>query len=256
MPLALVTGATGGIGLVISGLLAERKHDLVLVARRAAELERIAESLRTTHGITVHTIASDLGTVGAAESLADALAARGLAVDVLVNNAGIGQYGRYVETDAAQEAQMVQLNVVALTTLTKRLLPGMVQRRRGRVLNVASTAAFFPGPLMAVYYATKAYVLSLSEALSEETAGTGVTVTALCPGPTATGFQAESGMQTSRLLKLSSMLPVEEVARQGVLGMLAGRRVVVPGVMNKGMVAMRRLVPTALQLKLVKIAQG
>jgi uncharacterized protein len=256
MPLALVTGATGGIGLVIAELLAARKHDLVLVARRQAELNRIAESLRTTHGVTVHTIASDLGTLGAADALADALESRGLVIDVLVNNAGIGQYGRYVDIDAAHEAQMVQLNVVALTALTKRMLPGMVARRRGQVLNVASTAAFFPGPLMAVYYATKAYVLSLSEALSEETAGTGVTVTALCPGPTATGFQAESGMQTSRLLKLSSMLPVEEVARQGVDGMLAGRRVVVPGVMNKGMVAMRRIIPTALLLKMVRLAQG
>ncbi|MCU0636329.1 MAG: SDR family oxidoreductase [Gemmatimonadaceae bacterium] len=256
MSLALVTGATGGIGLDVARLLAAREHDLVLVARRAQELERLAAELQQAHGVTVHHIASDLGAPGAADALADTLAARGLVVDILVNNAGIGQYGLYAATDAAQEAQMVQLNVVALTALTKRLLPGMVQRRRGHVLNVASTAAFFPGPLMAVYYATKAYVLSLSEALSEETRGTGVSVTALCPGPTATGFQAEAKMQESRLLKVAAMLPVAEVARQGVEGMFAGRRVVVPGIANKVMVAMRRLTPTGVLLRLVRAAQG
>lgn len=256
MPLALITGASGGIGLEAARLLAARRHDLVLVARRQSELERIAAELSRAHGITTHVIAADLGRPGAADVLADTLAERGLVIDVLVNNAGIGQYGAYVSTDAAQEATMVQLNIVALTALTKRLLPGMVTRRSGRVLNVASTAAFFPGPLMAVYYASKAYVLSLSEALAEEVVGTGVTVTALCPGPTATGFQAEAKMEESRLLKLSVMLPVTEVARQGVEGMFAGRRVVVPGIANKVMIASRRLAPSGLLARLVKLAQA
>jgi uncharacterized protein len=256
MSFALITGASGGIGQEAAALLAARTHDLILVARRQVELDRIAAELTANHRITVHTVAIDLAVHGAADQLADTIAQRGWIVDILINNAGVGQYGRYVETDAAHEARMVQLNVNALTTLTKRLLPGMVERRYGRVLNVASTAAFFAGPLMSVYYATKAYVLSYSQALAEEMRGTGVSVTTLCPGPTATGFQAKANMQASRPLKLSVMLPVEAVARQGIDGMFAGRRVVIPGIANRVMVASRRVVPTGLLLKMVKAAQG
>jgi short-subunit dehydrogenase len=256
MPLALVTGASGGIGLETARLLAARRHDLVLVARRAAELERLGADLTAAHGVTVTSLATDLGVPGAADALADQLDARALAVDVLVNNAGVGQFGPFVEADAAQQAGMVELNVVALTTLTRRLVPAMVRRGQGRLLNVASTAAFFPGPLMAVYYATKAYVLSLSEALAEELRGTGVTVTALCPGPTLTGFQAQAGLEDSQFFKAAATVSVEEVARQGVDGLFAGTGVVVPGAMNKLMVASRRLAPPGLTARLVKLAQS
>ena len=162
---------------------------MVLVARSADRLASLASELSRAHGVNATVLAQDLSAPDAVEVIAGELAARQLTIDILVNNAGFGAYGPFATTPADEEARMLQVNVVALTMLTKRLLPAMIERRHGRVLNVASTAAFQPGPLMAVYYASKAYVLSLSEALSNETSGTGVTVTCLCPGPTETGFQ-------------------------------------------------------------------
>jgi uncharacterized protein len=252
-PLALVTGASSGIGLETARELAARGHDLVLVARSEARLATLAAELATQHRAQAHVIALDLAQPGAADRLADDINRRGLQVDVLVNNAGFGLFGRHVDTVLASEQQMIDVNITALTRLTKRLLPAMAARGHGRILNVASTAAFQPGPYMAVYYATKAYVLSYSEALAEELAGSGVSVTALCPGPTASGFQDAAAMQSSALVKGKRLPSAAEVAAYGVRSLLAGRRVAVPGLMNRLMVQSVRFTPRRLVTRIVAL---
>src|SRR3954447_6416423 len=218
---ALITGASSGIGLDLARLFAKDGCDVVLVARSEGKLRELAAELERDCGVTAHVIALDLARPNAAEALVQRLPAD---VDVLVNNAGFGVAGPFVETDLAKELEMIQVNIVALTQLTKLLLPKMVARRRGRVLNVASTAAFQPGPLMAVYYATKAYVLSFSEAIADELRDSGVTVTALCPGPTETGFAAVAGMDQTRLFTLMKPMTSAEVAKKGYEAMKRGRR--------------------------------
>lgn len=250
---ALVTGASGGIGLELARLFAAGGYDLVLVARSAGKLEELAAELRDRHGVAARALEMDLARPESPEELYRDLAGAGVLVDVLVNNAGFATYGAFVETDLGKELEELQLNVVTLTHLTKKFLPGMMARRRGGVLNVASTAAFQPGPLMAVYYATKAYVLSFSEALAEELRGTGVTVSALCPGPTGTGFQRRAAMEESKLV--SGMLPMADaasVARAGYEGFRAGKRIVIPGLLNKLGVQSIRVSPRALATRLVK----
>jgi short-subunit dehydrogenase len=191
---ALITGASGGIGLDLARLFAEGGYDVVLVARTESKLKELATELASKHGVSARAVAADLADPAAPAQLMERLKAEGVQVDVLVNNAGYGGYGTFAETELDAELKMIQLNISALTALSKAVLPGMLARKSGRILNVASTAAFQPGPLMAVYYATKAYVLSFSEALANETKGTGVTVTCLCPGPTKTGFQQQAKM--------------------------------------------------------------
>jgi len=206
MPTALITGATSGIGLELASLAAQDRHDLVLVARQRERLESVGRGLAEEYGVRVSVLPKDLSDPSTPPQIGRDLAARGIAVDVLVNNAGFGVYGLFAETEIDRELEMIQVNVVALTHLTKLILAGMLARRLGRILNVASTAAFQPGPLMAVYYATKAYVLSFSEALANETAGTGVTVTTLCPGPTPTGFAERAGS-----LRNQESLPITRI---------------------------------------------
>ena len=254
-PVALVTGATGGIGYELAKLLAAGGHDLILVARREEDLRRVAAEFVARHGVEVSTIPADLSGAGAAERVVAAAGGPERRVDVLVNNAGFAVYGPFVETDAAAELAMIGVNVVTLTHLTKLLVPGMRRRGRGRVLNVASTAAFLPGPLMTVYYATKAYVLSFSEGLAEELRGTGVTVTALCPGPTETGFQRRAAMEDSKLISGRRIAAAETVARAGYVGLMRGQRVVVPGLVNRVTVQVPRLVPRAVMARLVRRAQ-
>ena len=252
---ALITGASGGIGLELARLFAAGGYDLVLVARSTAKLEELAGELRK-HGGAVRVLAKDLARPESPEEVFRELEAAGVAVDVLVNNAGFATYGPFVEIDLGRELEELQLNVVTLTHLTKKLLPGMLARRRGGVLNLASTAGFQPGPLMAVYYATKAYVISFSEALAEEMSGTGVTVSVLCPGPTATGFQRRAGMEASKLF--SGVLQVADaaaVARAGYEGFRAGKRIVIPGLINKIGVQSIRVSPRALATKMVKRMQ-
>lgn len=253
-PLALVTGASSGIGLELARLLAADGHDLVLVARSRARLEELARGF-ALKGAQAHVIAADLAAPQAPAAIVAELRERGLTVDILVNNAGYGLFGAFSETEWKAELDMIQLNVVALVELTKRLLPGMVERKRGRVLNVASTAAFQPGPLMAIYYATKAFVLSFSEAIAEELDGTGVTVTALCPGPTKTGFQAGAKMEASKLVRGKSIDGPEEVARVGYQALKAGRRFVVPGAKNKMLAQSVRFLPRNTITRMVKKAQ-
>lgn len=228
----LLTGASSGIGLELARLAAQDGKDVILVARSREKLLALAEELTVAHGVRATVIVADLGAPEGARQLYDEVASQGLTVDILINNAGYGLTGPYLQTDGADELAMIRLNVMALTELTKLFLPAMVQRGRGRIMNVASVAAFMPGPYMAIYYATKAYVLSYSEALAKELAGTGVTVTALCPGPLLTGFQERARMQISTMMK-AMLTDVRYVARTGYSAMMKGRTVVVPGLLNR-----------------------
>lgn len=253
-PVALVTGGSAGLGAELADLLARDGYPVVLVARREAELARVAAGLRARHGATVETIVADLSQPEAAAAVVDALRDRGLRVGVLVNNAGFGGSGPFATSDRDHELAMIAVNVVALTHLTKLLLPPMVAAGQGRILNVASTAAFQPGPLMAVYFATKAYVLSFSEAIAAELRGSGVTVTALCPGPTATGFAARSGMGDSRLFQGAGVGDARRVAAAGYAGMRAGKAIVVPGRGNWALTQAVRVLPRGLLARTMRRA--
>jgi len=250
-PLALVTGASSGIGADLARELARDGHDLVLAARRVEPMQALAQEL-AVHGAGSTVLAADLAQPGAAARLANEIAGRGLTVDVLINNAGLGANGRFDESEPARNAEMLQVNVVALTELTRLLLPGMVARRRGRVMLVASTAGFQPGPQMAVYCASKAYVLSLGEAIAYELRGTGVTVTTVCPGATATNFSHVAEAGSTGLFK-SGLIPVltsAAVARKGYRALKAGRRVAIIGAVNKIVAVSGRLSPRFLALPL------
>jgi short-subunit dehydrogenase len=251
---ALVTGASGGIGLEIARELAARGHDLALVARSADRLAAAAQALGQAHGVTCRVLPLDLSAPGAPERVRDWLAAEGVPVDVLVNNAGFGLHGAFAESDLGRELEMLQLNVVALTALSRLFVKPMVARRSGRILNVASTAAFVPGPFMAVYYASKAYVLSLSAALANELAGSGVSVTVLCPGATRTSFDAVAGVTEFKLFK-TGVMDAAAVARSGVKGMLAGRRIVVPGLRNWLLASSSGLAPRSLTARIARSLQ-
>ncbi|HEX9771952.1 MAG TPA: SDR family oxidoreductase [Steroidobacteraceae bacterium] len=229
---AVVTGASGGIGLELARNLAAEGHPLVLVARGREKLETLAAEVKRDHGVDALVIATDLSEPEAADRIVTRLREANITPQVLVNNAGFGLYGLHAEADLAEEQAMLNLNVTTLTRLTKLLLPGMLAARSGRILNVASTAAFQPGPYMAVYYATKAYVLSYSEALAQELAGTGVSVTALCPGPTASGFQDKAAMRDSALVKDRRLPSAKDVADYAVKAMNRGQRVAIHGAMN------------------------
>jgi len=247
----LITGASSGIGAELARAFARGGSSLVLTARSVDKLEVLASELRKQSGVTVRVVAADLATQEGAGRLTQRLAEDGVQVDVLVNNAGYAAFGAFTQTQWPDEAGMLQLNMVTLTELTKRLLPGMVARKRGGVLNVASTAAFQPGPLMAVYYATKAYVLSFSEALAEELRGSGVSVTALCPGPTTSGFQARAAMEDSKLVKGKRLMDAATVAHAGYEGFRRGTAVVVPGLGNRLLVQSVRFTPRRWVTRLV-----
>lgn len=253
---ALITGASSGIGLALARIMARNGHTLVLTARGVADLEKAAAELRSQHGATVHVVASDLSRPEAPQALFDEVARLGLDIGVLVNNAGYSTYGPFVDIDSTADLNMLALNVVALTHLTRLFLPGMVARRSGRVLNVASTAAFQPGPYMACYYASKAYVLSFSEAIGEELAGSGVTVTTLCPGPTATNFANRAGLEGSRLFSGRPTMNAREVAEIGYNATMLGRPVVVAGAMNALMAFSARFAPRWLLMRIVRGLQA
>lgn len=228
----LITGASGGIGYELAKLFARDRTNLILLSRSVHKLAEVARELQSRFGCNVKTIALDLGTPAAPKFLFDQLQGEEITVDILVNNAGFGAFGEFVQM-AEQEIQgQIALNIIALTQLTRLFLPPMIERRRGRILNVASTAAFQPGPLMAVYYASKAYVLSFSEAVANEVRGSGVTLTCLCPGPTNTNFAKRAGNDNSRLFKKIGGMSAEAVARDGYRGLLAGKTVVISGMQN------------------------
>jgi short-subunit dehydrogenase len=255
-PLTLVTGASSGIGLELARLFAADGDDIALVARRADRLEALAREIADRHGVTVLPIAADLADPAAPARILEELAGQGRAPDIVVNNAGFGLVGSAAKLPVDRQLQMIDVNVRALTELTLRTLPGMIERRRGGVLNVGSVAGFLPGPGMAIYFATKAFVLSFSEALAEEVRPHGVTVTAVCPGPTATEFQAVSGGRGSAG-KIVPAMTGEEVAIIGHQGFRAGKTLVVTGGRNRIVAAaVPRLFPRSVLRKLVLWQQG
>jgi short-subunit dehydrogenase len=252
---ALVTGASSGIGLELAKVLARHGYDLVLVARKRDALEAVAGQIEGQYDVKAHVFAADLRRREAPEAIWDFLRNEAIPVTVLINNAGFGLGGEFADTELTRELEMIQVNIAALTHLTKLFLPAMIKAKSGRVLNVASTAAFQPGPLMAVYYATKAYVLSFSEALAEELRNTGVTVTALCPGPTRTEFASEAGVTNSRLFSLFGAADATDVAEYGFRAMMEGTRVAIPGIKNKIVAQVNRISPRAITAKVVRIAK-
>ncbi|NUP08073.1 MAG: SDR family oxidoreductase [Polyangiaceae bacterium] len=242
---AVVTGASAGLGREFAKLLAADGFGLVLVARRRDELETLARELTASHGVEVVVLPSDLTDPTTPTTIVSEIERRGLEVEILVNNAGFGSNGNYWELDTQKELGMIQVNITALAHLTRLLLPGMVAKGRGRILNIGSTAGFQPGPFMATYYASKAFVNSFTEALAFELRGTGVTATLSCPGATATEFARVAGNDKSRLFKMGGTADAATVAKEAYLAMLAGKGTVVHGLKNKAGVQALRVSPRA-----------
>ncbi|WP_270182546.1 SDR family NAD(P)-dependent oxidoreductase [Alkalihalobacillus sp. CinArs1] len=253
MKTALITGASGGLGYELGKLMAKDNVDLILVARNKKKLEENANELRK-HGIQVDVIVSDLSKPGAPDEVYAEVQRMGKKVDILVNNAGVGMFGRFIENDLQQEMDMLYLNINSLTHLTKLFLRGMKDRGHGKILNIASTAAFQPGPLMAVYYASKAYVLSFSEAIENELNGSGVTVSTLCPGPTKTDFADRADLGKSKLFDMGTM-DAESVAKIGYKGFMSNRSVIIPGRQNRLMAKSVRFMPRKLATRIVRNVQ-
>jgi len=252
---ALVTGASKGIGAELAEQLAADHWNLILVARGKGELEALAGALTVKHGIKALVLAADLAKPGAAADLWARVSALAVKVEVLINNAGFGLLGPFQETPIQRELEIIQVNITALTELTKLALPSMLERRRGWILNLGSTAGFVPGPLMSIYYASKAYVLSFSEALSCELAGTGVSVTVLCPGPTRTQFSDTAHSSDSKLFKSGTAMEPGPVARAGLAGLFGGKAIVIPGFKNWLMIQSLRISPRSLVRKIVRSMQ-
>jgi short-subunit dehydrogenase len=250
METVLITGASSGIGREMARLFAADGAELVLVARSLDRLVKLAEELTAEYGVKAEIVPADLGLATGPSEIMQALSQRDLKVDVLVNNAGFGVLGTIAEIGADRQREMIEVNATSLTRLTALLLPGMLERRHGAILNVASTAAFQAGPKQAVYYATKAYVLSFTEALAEEVRGSGVRVCCLAPGPTQTGFAAHAGMEGSRLFQ-RGVMDSSRVAQAGYNGLRHGKTLVIPGLRNQAMAFATRLSPRVLTARIV-----
>ncbi len=251
----VITGASSGIGAELARVFAARGYPLVLTARRHERLEALGQEIGRTYGVPVEIMALDLGDREAPQDLNEMLQERGIAVHTLVNNAGFGLRGHFATLPHERQMAMIDLNVTALASLCRLMLPGMIERRRGGILNVASIAAFQAGPYMAVYYATKAFVLSLSEALHDEAKPHGVTVTALCPGPTESEFSETAGLKDSRLFS-AGVMSSAEVARMGVQGYEAGRAIVIPGLANRAGSFGAKLMPRFVSRRIAGLLQG
>ena len=248
---ALITGASSGIGYELTKRFARDGFDVVLVARDEAQLKRIRDALEGTFNVSVTVIPKDLSRPGAAAELYREVIGNDIEIDILVNNAGFNVYGPFSETSSREELEMMHVNIVALTQLTKLFLPAMLKRNSGKILNVASTAGFTPGPYSAVYCASKAYVLSFSEAIAEEVRGTGVSVTTLCPGPTNTQFADRANMRNTKIFqgRLSSAV---EVAEAGYRGLFRGRRTLIVGRANKLLIFSLRFSPRNLMTRVAR----
>jgi short-subunit dehydrogenase len=244
MGTALITGASSGLGAEYARLFAADKHGLVLVARRKDRLEALAGELRPAHGVRVEVVSMDLATPDGPARLFEEVGRLGLQVDFLVNNAGFGASGAFADLELSRELEMIQVNITSLVVLTRSFLPAMIARRSGRILNIGSTAGFPPGPFMAVYYASKAFVNSFTEALWYELKGTGVSATVSCPGATATEFAEVAGNSRSLLFRLGAANP-KTVAAQGYRAMMKGKPMVIHGFKNKLTVQSLRLSPRA-----------
>lgn len=255
MATALITGASDGIGLELAKIHAASGGNLVLVARSVDKLEHLKQLLESSYKINVMVIGKDLSVPDAALEVYEAVKDAGIRIDYLINNAGFGDFGFFLDGDWGKQNRMIQLNITALTQFTKLFLPEMVARASGKILNVASTASFQPGPLMSVYYATKAYVLHFSEAINNEVAGNGVTITALCPGATISGFQKAAEMEESKLFNGKKLPTAADVATYGYRAMLDGKAVAIPGIMNNLMAFGVRFIPRSLAVKIARKVQ-
>ena len=244
MTVALITGASAGLGAEFAKLFAKDKHDLLLVARRLDRLEALAAQLEESHGIRAHALACDLGVPDGPSKVVAEVQRLGLAIDFLVNNAGFGTSGEFAASDPARELEMVQVNIATLLELTRAFIGPMVARKRGRILNMGSTAGFQAGPFMATYYASKAFVNLFTEAISYELRGTGVTATVSCPGATATEFALVAGNEKSRLFRLGAA-SAQTVAAEAYRAMLAGKPMIVHGLKNKLVLQSLRVTPRA-----------
>jgi uncharacterized protein len=245
----LITGASSGIGLHLAREFARHGHPVVLVAPVEDELERVATGIRHEFNANVEVIAADLSEESSADEIWDELSVMGTSVDILCNNAGLGRRGKFWEIPIEDDIQMLRVNAEAVVRMTKRFLPRMLSAGRGRILNTASVAGFEPGPMLAVYHSTKAFVLSFSEALATELKDTGVTVTALCPGPVDTDFFPKADMVDTKVFQKGNVMAPQEVAETAYKAVMDGERVIVPGGMNKAMVFARRILPEAAQAK-------
>jgi short-subunit dehydrogenase len=252
---ALVTGASSGIGFEFAKILASKGVDLVLVARSREKMEALAQELIQKHKIKVHVFATDLSQAGAAEKVFKYCEDQSIVVDYLINNAGFGTFGMFQDSNWEKIESMIQVNILALTQLTHLFLPEMLQRKSGKIMNVASTAAFQPGPTMAVYYATKAYVLHFSEAIANEIENSGVTITALCPGPTQSEFQAVADLQESKMVKGRKLVSSAEVAAFGIEAMMKGKTVVIQGFVNAVFANLVRFIPRKAVVKITRWIQ-
>lgn len=255
MATALITGASNGIGLELAKIHASKGDDLVLVARNKARLDELKTELEKQNKIKVYTIGKDLSLPDSAQAVHDETNRQNIQIDYLINNAGFGDFGMFTETDWNKELQMINLNITTLTQFTKLYLKDMVKHQSGKIMNVASTAAFQSGPTMAVYYATKAYVLSFSEAIANEVNDKGVTVTTLCPGATESGFQAAAAMEESALVKGRKLPTSKEVAEYGYAAMMKGKTVAIHGLMNYIMANSVRFLPRSLVVKVIRKVQ-
>ena len=254
-PIALITGASSGIGLELSAQFAKHGYDLVLTARRETHLQELAGRLAQTHGIQAHVCLADLAQASGAEQITQFTTANNLHIDVLINNAGIGAHGAFTKVEPKTHLEIIQINIASLVQLTRCYLPAMLEKRRGGVMNIASTAAFVPGPLMAVYFATKAFVLSFSEALANECRGTGVSICCVCPGATITEFQARANISEAAILSSAAAMSAEAVAVEAYQGFAAGKPVVITGLVNKVAVLASHLVPRAVAADIARHVQ-
>ncbi len=250
---ALITGASQGIGYEFAVVLAQMGYNLILVARNEEKLAKIQTELTQKNNIKVLYSAQDLSQASACEAVFTTFQDKN--IEILINNAGFGDFGDFVESNWIKQNEMMQLNMVSLTHLTHLFLPKMVAQKNGKIMNIASTASFQPGPLMAVYYATKSYVLSFSEAIGKELENTGVTVTALCPGPTTSGFQAAASLEESKLVKGKKLPTAQEVAVFGIKAMMKGKSVAVHGFQNNFLAGLVKFLPRKMVLSMVKSAQ-
>lgn len=251
---ALITGATHGIGYELAKLFASNGTCVILVARNKERLQNICSNLSSKFNVNTEYIATDLSKPCATDEIMKELTNKNYQVDILVNNAGINVYGNFSETSLKREIDMIQLNLLTVTSLTKLLLPHMLERGYGKILNIGSTGSFVPGPLNAVYCATKAYVLSFSEAIAEELNGTGVTCTVLCPGATKTEFAKRAGMENVRLFKMpGAVMKASEVARIGYKALIKGKRRITSGFSNKILVLSTSFTPRIITAKLTKV---
>ena len=254
-PIAVITGASSGIGEEFARQIGSRGYDLVLVARRIDRLKELADRLRPVHNVECVAVEADLARPEERDRLCDALMPDRERVEILVNNAGFGTHGFFHETDLQRELELINVNCAAPVHLTKRLLPWMLERRRGFIVNVSSLSAFTPGPVMAMYFASKAFLLSFSEALWEECRDTGVHVTALCPGPVRTEFQRTAGLSKNARSSGTAPVAVEIVVDEALRGLFAGERVVIPGYQARIAAILSRLVPKKRALKTVRKIQ-